>query len=241
MRKLGLSVLFLAVLLALLCVSSGAFAASSGSCGNNVTYVLNDDGVLTISGTGEMENYSSTTSAPWGADVKSVVIEDGVTSIGDFAFRGCSGLTGVTIPDSVTNIGNQAFSNCSSLTSVTIPDSVTSIGYYAFYKCTSLTSVTIPGSVTSIEDYMFYGCRSLTSVMIQNGVISIGNGAFLYCTSLTSVTIPTSVTSIGNDTFFECFGRTKIYYDGLVSQLREITIGTNNDGVIAVYFKFLVF
>ncbi len=145
MRKLGFEVLFLAVFLAMLCVSPGAFAQTSGRCGNNVTYVLDDNGVLTISGTGAI------TSHPWVAgDVIRVVIGNGVTSIGNCAFSGCSSLTSVTIPDGVTSIGDQAFYNCTSLSTVTIPENVTQIGIDAFRGCSGLTSVTIPDSVTRL-------------------------------------------------------------------------------------------
>ena len=116
------------------------------------------------------------------------------------AFKYCSSLTSVVIPEGVTSIGDDAFFGCRSLTDVTIPSSVTSIGDNAFYYC-SLTSVTIPSSVTSIGDDAFFGCWSLTSVVIHEGVTSIGDGAFCYCSSLTSVTIPSSVTSIGKSAF----------------------------------------
>ena len=111
-----------------------------------------------------------------------------VTSIGQCAFYGCSGLTSVTIPNSVTSIGNYAFSNCSGLTSVTIPNSVTSIGDYAFAGCSGLTSVTIGNSVTSIGDYAFAACSGLTSVTIPNSVTSIGYWAFGGCSGLSSIT-----------------------------------------------------
>ncbi len=127
-----------------------------------------------------------------------------VTSIGGYAFSGCSGLTSVTIGNSVTSIGRWAFYKCSGLTSVTIPNSVTSIGNSAFSYCSGLTSITIPNSVTSIGNYTFYGCNGLTSITIPNSVKSIGNSAFYACSGLTSITIGNSVTSIGNDAFCYC-------------------------------------
>ena len=129
-----------------------------------------------------------------------------VTSIGDWAFYGCSGLTSVTIPNSVTSIGEYTFFGCSGLTSVTIPNSVTSIGDYAFYDCCSLTSITIPNSVTSIGDGAFSGCSGLTSITIPNSVTSIGELAFDECSGLTSITIPNSVTSIGDYVLNCCDG-----------------------------------
>ena len=133
-----------------------------------------------------------------------------MTSIGDFAFDGCTSLTSVTIPDSVTSIGDNAFQDCTSLTSVTIPDSVTSIGDNAFQDCTSLTSVTISDSVTSIGDRVFQRCTSLTNVMIPDGVTSIGECAFDGCTELSSVTVPDSVVRIGNWAFDDCSSLSQI-------------------------------
>ena len=118
----------------------------------------------------------------------SVIPSDGsVTSIGEDAFRGCSGLTSITIPNSVTSIGNSAFSGCTGLTSITIPNSVTSIGDSAFQGCTGLTSITIPNSVTSIGSSTFSGCTGLTSVTIGNSVTSIDWCAFYCCTRLTNI------------------------------------------------------
>ena len=120
---------------------------------------------------------------------QNTIIPNSVTSIGDRAFSGCSGLTSVTIPNSVTHIEDYAFSGCSGLTSVNIPNSVTSIGEGAFNRCSGLTSVTIPNSVTSFGEYAFYYCYSLTSVTIPNSVTSIGKYAFNLCSGLTSVTV----------------------------------------------------
>jgi len=171
-----------------------------------------------------------------GQEVKDVVIPNSVTSIGQYAFDGCSGLTSVNIPNSVTSIGYGAFSGCNGLTSVIIPESVTSIGEHAFYYCSGLTSITIGNSVTSIGGSAFSGCSSLTSVTINSNailssenyslycsmegifgdqveeyvigdnVLSIGNYAFNNCSGLTSITIPNSVTSIGDYAFWNCSG-----------------------------------
>ena len=118
--------------------------------------------------------------------------------------------TSYTIPNSVTSIGDHAFDGCTGLRSITISNSVTSIEDDVFARCTSLTSITIPNSVTRIEDYAFAHCTGLTSITIPNSVTSIGNWAFLGCTGLTSITIPNSVTSIGNVAFSGCTGLTSI-------------------------------
>ena len=141
--------------------------------------------------------------------VTELYVPSNVTSIGDYAFEGCS-ITSVTIGNSVISIGYSAFYNCGSLTSVTIPDSVTSIGKCAFSDCSSLTSVTIPDSVTSIGDSAFSGCSSLTSVTIPNSVTSIGVSAFNRCYSLTSIEIPDSVRSIDRYAFSCCYSLTSI-------------------------------
>ena len=134
---------------------------------------------------------------------QNTIIPNSVTSIGDFAFAYCSGLTSVEIPNSVTSIGDYAFANCFRLTSVEIPNSVTSIGDYAFDYCSGLTSVTIPNSVTSIGDGAFYGCFGLTSVTIPNSVTSIGEGAFASCESLKEVICyAEEVPELGEDVFY---------------------------------------
>ncbi|MCQ2243020.1 MAG: leucine-rich repeat domain-containing protein [Bacteroidaceae bacterium] len=194
----------------------------SGSCGANVTFVLNDDGTLVISGSGEMGNYAFSFSVPWDNNRSKIIkvqIEDGVTNIGVNAFYNCSALTSVTIPNSVTSIGEKAFYWCSGLTSVTIGNSVTSIGYEAFYGCSGLTSVTIPNSVTSIGGAAFEWCSGLTSITIPNSVTSIRYKAFHGCSGLTSVTIPNSVTSIGDAAFANCSGLTSVTIPNSVTSI----------------------
>ena len=210
----------------------------SGSCGYSVNWTLNSEGKLTISGSGEMYNYGiyHQGDTPWSqtADytnetIKTVVIENGVTTIGNVAFSDCTMLTDVTIPQSVTSIGNSAFSDCTMLTDVTIPQSVTSIGSSAFSGCEALANVNIPSNVISLGEAAFIDCKSLSSITIPAGVESIGGHAFEYCRglesiefeensqlksimdltfngcfSLKSIVIPDKVTSIGEHAFADC-------------------------------------
>ena len=151
--------------------------------------------------------------------LSSIEIPSSVTSIGDYAFSGCSGLSSVTIPNSVTTIGQSAFSNCPVLTSLAIPNSVTTIRKYAFENCSALTSVTIGNSVNTIGQGVFQGCSGLTSATIGNGVTTIGQDAFKDCSGLTSVTIPNSVTSIGSWAFCGCRSLTSITIPNSVTSI----------------------
>ena len=193
---------------------------------DNLTWKLYEDGTLTISGTGAMKDYdydSNPSPVYKNSDVKKVVIEDGVTSIGIRAFNACRNLTNITIPDNVTSIGDFAFYYCENLTSVTIPNSVTSIGNSVFENCIALTNITIPDSITSIGDFAFRYCTSLTSIMIPDSVTSIGNAAFESCKGLTSITIPDSVTSIGNSAFFGCSNLTSITISNNITIIKSST------------------
>lgn len=220
---------------------STAAEVASGICGGeedgaNLTWVLTEDGVLTITGTGAMAGYGATEETPWVsyADVvTSVVIGYDVTTIGNYAFSGFTLLTAVSIPGSVTTIGENAFSDCTALTEVVIPGSVTSIGSNAFggcsnlakatiidggtaitlgsnafEGCTALTEVTIPGNVTAIGSSAFKDCTGLAEMTICEGVKSIGQSAFENCAALAKVIIPDSVNSMGLNIFAECSGLT---------------------------------
>jgi len=254
-RKGILGGIVVVVLLLVLTLAGGGGSVSaeeptiiaSGDCGkdrSNVTWKLDSAGLLTISGEGEMEDYSAIgyaydnwiTTAPWQNRASKLIIQEGVTSIGGYAFYNCGALKSVTIPDSVTSIGGYAFNGCTGLTSVTIPNSVTNIGGYAFNGCTGLTCVTIPDSVTSIGGGAFFGCTGLTEIYYNaksvegsssafNGVGTSSGGiravigdsvelipAYLFsgCTGLTSVTIGNSVTSIGGGAFSGCTGLSSV-------------------------------
>ena len=198
---------------------SAAEIVANGTCGaegneNSVTWSLDSDGTLTISGSGAMWDYStanigSKKRAPWYEhkdNVTTVIIEEGVTTIGTYAFWSCAQLTEITISATVTTIGNSAFILCEGLIQITIPQSVTSIGEFAFSGCRSLTSVTLPNSISTIQQNTFANCTSLTSITIPEGVTTIGDFAFSGCTSLETIVIPSSVTTIGAGAFDEVPG-----------------------------------
>ena len=252
-----MAVVFMTALLPVLTIHA-ANIIDSGTCGangDNVTWTLDDEGTLTISGTGEMI-YAYYLHDKYSEDIKKAVIENGVTNIVNDAFGNYTNLTSITIPDSVTNIGDHAFSSCKSLTDITIPSSVTSIGDSVFCGCTNMTNIyvdpsnmsytsvdgvlfshdgtllhsypakksdsyTIPNSVTSIGDYAFTLCEGLTSITIPNSVTGIGDYAFSECYDLTDITIPDSVTSIGDYAFYACYGLTDITILGNVTRIGD--------------------
>ena len=201
----------------LLCV---AFLATSllanvvtGTCGDNLQWSYDTDTkALTITGSGDMYWSDERPWAQVAGEITSVSLPDGLTSIGNAAFNGCSSLTSITIPNSVTTVGGGMFYGCSKLKSVVLSNNITSLPSYSdlldtygfFENCSALTSITIPNSVTSIGYDAFYDCSSLTSITIPNSVTSIESSAFKKCYNLTSVTIGNSVTSIGDDAFYDC-------------------------------------
>lgn len=214
-----------------------ASAESSGNCGDsgsNVTWSLDDNGTLTISGSGKIEDYRSDIDQPWysnRSDITSVIIEPGVTSIGSQAFYYCSNLTSITIPSGLTSIGEMAFFYCSALTSVTIPNSVISIGNFAFGSCTGLKSITIPSSVTSIENNVFQDCTGLTNITVdssnpsfcsESGVLfNKDKTTLIYCPrgKTGSYTIPDGVTAIEDYAFYYCSGLTSVTIPSSVTSI----------------------
>lgn len=188
------------LLFALLLVIAGTVVASAdGTCGSSLQWSYDSTSkTVTISGSGAMYDYSSSTTsgstAPWQSQyhtqIQKVVIETGVTSIGKCAFTNCTNLTSLTIGSSVTTINDSAFYGCSSLYSVSIPNSVKSINYCAFYNCSKMAYLTIGTGVTTIGTSAFSGCSKLTGVVVPSSVTSIGQNAFTNCNSLISLTLP---------------------------------------------------
>ena len=200
-----------AAVLFVVLVLTGNLRLPTAKVKTGVRFILAGD-TLTISGQGEAVNLSESI-ADWETkkhNINNVVIEYGITRIGNYAFSECNNLSSVSIADSVTEIGDHAFQKCSGLTIVSIPNSVSSLGSHAFFNCYNLTKVSISNNVTSINEYVFYHCNSLTDVNIPDIVTSIGSHAFFECESLTQITIPNGVTSIGDHAFSGCSGLTDI-------------------------------
>jgi len=213
---------------------TGTTSTIGGKCGDNLTWKLKN-GVLTISGTGEMwgDTYTDISEVSWHTNknaIRKVVIENGVTSIGKWAFCDCSNLTSVTIPNSVVLIWDWAFAGCSSLTGVTIPNPNAFIGEIAFGNCSGLKSITIPKNTVYINKFSFSGCSSLTGIVIPDKVTDIIMYAFSDCTNLSYAVIPSSVTNIGPFAFDDCGRLSDIYYSGTESQWKLIHIDDELDG-----------
>ena len=211
------------------CIRCGLNRSDCGVCGEDVRWVLDTNGLLTIYGTGEMENFSQG-GAPWytyRTTTTAAEILDGVTTIGDaafyafykleriamadsivsigyYAFKDCRVLDDVVLPADLNRIGYYAFENCTSLTSIVIPDGVTSIGSNAFNGCTSLQSAVLPKNITSIKDWLFRGCSSLTGIVIPEGVTEIGHSAFDGCSSMEYAVLPEGIITIASAAFRDC-------------------------------------
>ena len=204
------------------------FAQTSGKCGDNLNWSY-DSGVLTITGTGNMHNYhtSSYSDAPWysfRSNITSISLTEGIASIGDYAFSNCSNIISVIIPNSVTKIGYRSFYDCTALTSLTIGISVTSIDEWAFLKCSGLTTVNFNATNCTrmggnSANPVFEGCDALTTLNIGNNVTNIPDNVFCGCSGIASVTIPNSVTQIGNSAFRGCSGITSLIIGNSVTTI----------------------
>lgn len=176
----------------------------SGTCGDNATWSISAEGVLTISGTGAIGDYTEN-DAPWQslrADITAIVIEKGITRIGNYAFHDCWVATSAVLPEGLVEIGENAFRSCGALEEIDLPPELTTIGIGAFYYTSALTSITIPGSVETFLDA--FNDSGLETVTIENGVDEVDSYAFCNCYHLKSVTLPDSIQSIGNYAFSGC-------------------------------------
>lgn len=194
----------------------GKGVVNSGTCGDNLTWTLSTDGTLTISGTGSM--YSFFDDTPWDVKkVKTLVVENGVTTIGAMALSDATNLTSVSLPETITSIGMEAFWSCESLTSVKIPKSVKMLWNGAFSNCDNLTDIEIQEGVETIGGYAFLGC-AMTEIHIPESVMLIGDEAFTACENLETINIPSGVTKIGDRTFFSCTSLKEVHLpDGITS------------------------
>ena len=217
----------LCCLLVLLCsVAAPVQAEDSGTCGKNVTWTLDDEGTLTISGEGEIEDYLTTHKAPypWNSarsTICSLVVEEGITKIASSAFYDCDSLVSVQLPDSLREIARRAFGDCDGLVRIEIPDTVTRIGISAFSGCDALVEVSLPASLTEISANTFNTCLKLQRVHIPDGVTKIDYGAFVACNKLRFVQIPDSVRIIGEDAFGICASLKDIYIPAGVESIGE--------------------
>lgn len=204
MKKRLLSIL-LVLLTALTLLPLGALAEDGNKCGENLTWKF-ADGILTISGTGDMYNYSEDYLAPWNEhclEITNVTISDGVTSIGSYAFCYCS-VKSITLPFGLKHIGASAFFNCPNIQQINIPDSVEYIDPYAFSCCKGLHTVQLPASLTLISEELFAECDNLRNLSIPGTVIEIGANAFLRCTAFILEKLPAGIKSIGDAAFANC-------------------------------------
>lgn len=223
MKKRLLSIL-LVLLTALTLLPLGALADDNNKCGENLTWELDEIGILTISGTGDMYNYSSADPAPWSAknnDISEITVLDGVTSIGDNAFHSCCAESIDLQCTSLVSIGKNAFSRCTTLTSIFIPDSVQSIGSEAFSLCEGLSMVELPTTLTKIPDGIFTDCTLLDSITIPDTVTEIGANAFLRCTAFILEKLPAGIKSIGAAAFANCGNIESLALPGTLESIGE--------------------
>lgn len=202
---------------------------ASGTLGSNFTWTLDNNGKLTISGSGKMPSEQKYGWVSFKDYITSVVIEENITSIGIAAFDTCKALKSVTIPESVTIIDTAAFINCTSLTGITIPDSVKAINGEAFEGCKSLKNIVIPDSVTFLGSSVFRNCSGLTAITLSNGLREIKNGTFYGCAGLTRVVIHDGVTVIGQRAFQCCTNLKTISFTKSIRKVDEDAfLGVNN-------------
>ena len=180
-----------------------------GSCEDGLSWTLDFDGTLIVTGDGEMEDYSTYNRPDWYSSralVKKVVVEGNITHIGNYAFSGLENMTEASIPETVTSLGNYAFQECKQMNEFVIPAKVSEIGSYAFANCEALREIAVPEGIKEIERYTFSGCSDLEALTLPESLVGIGERAFSDCDGLTDIVIPQKVEDIGNYAFAYCDG-----------------------------------
>ena len=241
MKKLKNVVLFIALALLMFVPANNVKAeiAGSGKCGDNIRCVCEgskENGyTLTLIGSGEMYNYDW--NAPWGkiSDIERVVVGNGITSIGNDAFKYQTGIYSVSLPQGLHIIGNRAFENCWSLQSITIPQSCTKIGDSAFFKCKNLRSISFPSRLTSLEKSAFEGCTSLTDVVVPGNIKYVKKSAFAECDNLINVTLKEGVEYIGEFAFSGCENLTKVVIPKSVTEIGRASLTNWTPSYMKIY------
>ena len=233
--KLWIVVAIFILVLSLFCSasadSSEGIGATSGTCGSKATWTYTD-GVLTISGTGGMANYTSASGTPWEArksSITAVVVENGITSVGDYAFYDCDSLTSVSLPEGLRTIGNYALYSCNALSTINLPSGVTSLGSYSFAYNEKLKNVTLPSTLTTIGSNAFYCCSALTKITLPEELTAIQYEAF-YGTNLSEITIPNSVSQMGAGAFSNCYNLSTVNLSSSLATLPESAFASNYYG-----------
>lgn len=229
-----------------------------GTCGSGVTWEF-DSGILTISGTGAMDDYTEKEDdyLPWmeyRSDIRGIVVENGVTAVGDYAFAACTSAEVVQLPDTLSSVGKHAFEECYALSEITIPSGVVSVGEYAFSgsgladivlpdgitkiekytfeSCRDLLSITIPENVTVIDEYAFYNCVAMKIANITGNVTEIGKYAFYNCKEMLAAVVPATLKTVQINAFQSCSKLAYVYYNGTAAEWDKISVNrTGNNSL----------
>lgn len=210
---------------------------ASGACGDSLSWILREDGTLTVSGEGDMPDYADENAVPWYSrrdSIKRITLEEGVTAVGSFAFSGCQNLTAVTAPG-ITKIGHAAFYECTELSELSLSDDITYIGQWAFSRCIKLSVVDLPENLTVIDTSAFYGCTGLVAVMMPETLETLGDAVFENCSALTSIRFSDLVTRIGDSAFFGCTSLTSLALGSGITAIDDYAFyGCTNLTAIAI-------
>ena len=217
------------VIITVIIAQSDGIGATSGTCGTNLTWSLSEDGVLTISGTGAMSNYNTTTGTPWEtrkASITSLVVNSGVTSIGEYAFYSCTNLASISLPTGLKTINQRAFYNCDSLVSISLPSGLTTIGNRSFSDSNKLKTVSFPATLTTIGEGAFSSCNALTGVVLPDRISNIQSAAFSG-TNISSIILPESLSQMGTEVFWGCANLSRVTWSSSLANIPEDTFGTD--------------